>query len=235
MKQCVKGYNGAMCGRFALYETEDLGPRFMLADQPRFVSADNYNVAPRQWLPVIVTNPEQGRMAEPMQWGFIPQWSNDPAKGLRPINTKTETAFASRMWQGAVTHHRCLVPARGFYEWKRTGDHSKVPYYIHPKDQALFAFAGIYSVWHDGAGKPLYSFSIMTTEPNKDMEPIHNRMPVILRPEQEVRWLDLQDSDSEQLASILVPYGDGMLEMYRVSDDVNSPRHNDRHLIEAVG
>ena len=99
----------------------------------------------------------------------------------------------------------------------------------------LFAFAGIYSVWHDVENKPLYSFSIMTTGPNREMEPIHDRMPVILTPEHETRWLDLQYREREQLADLLVPYEDGMLEMYAVSEDVNSPRHNDKHLVEAVG
>src|SRR5947209_6149404 len=117
-----------MCSRYTLYDTKDLGPRFNLATQPRFVSQDNYNVAPRQWLPVIVQDPDKGRIAEPMQWGFIPPWSKDPSKGLRPINTKSETVFDSRMWKGAVAHRRCLVPSRGFYEWKPIGDHLKVPY-----------------------------------------------------------------------------------------------------------
>lgn len=221
-----------MCGRYSLYDTKGLGERFNLA--AKFVSQDNYNVAPRQTLPVIVQDTEQGRLAEPMQWGFIPPWSKDPRKDLRPINTKAENVFDSPMWRGAIKSHRCLIPARGFYEWKHQGDH-KTPYFIHPKDQELFAFAGIYSLWHDVEGKPLYSFSIMTTEPNREMEPIHNRMPVILRPEQETPWLEPANSEREQLASLLVPYADGMLEMYTVSDDVNSPRNNDRHLVKAVG
>ena len=86
-----------LCGRYTLYDTKDVGPRFNLATQPKFVSTDNYNVAPRQWLPVIIADPEQVRVAELMQWGFIPPWSKDPSKGLRPINTKSETAFDSRM------------------------------------------------------------------------------------------------------------------------------------------
>jgi len=223
-----------MCGRYTLYDIKDLGPRFNLAAQPKFVSQDNYNVAPSQWLPVIVQDPEQGRIAEPMQWGFIPPWSKDPGHGMRPPNTTAEKVFDSPMWRGAVAHHRCLVPARGFYEWKKTDSH-KVPYFIHPKDQALFAFAGIFSVWKDAEGHPLKSFSIMTTRPNKEMEPIHDRMPVILTPEHETRWLDLQYREREQLADLLVPYEDGMLAMYTVSEDVNSTRHNDKHLVEAVG
>jgi putative SOS response-associated peptidase YedK len=127
-----------MCGRYSLYETKDLGPRFHLANMPRFVSEDRYNIAPRQWLPVIVNDPAKGRIAEPMQWGFMPPWSKDPAKErLRPINTKAEAAFESRIWKGAIAHHRCLVPARGFYEWKHVAEQLKVPYFIHPKDQAL--------------------------------------------------------------------------------------------------
>src|SRR5258706_15990779 len=107
-----------MCGRYSLYATKDLGPRFHLANTPRFVSADNYNVAPRQWLPVIVHDAKQGRIAQLMQWGFIPPWSKNPSVGLRPINTKAEGVFNNPMWRGAIAHHRCLVPARGFFEWK---------------------------------------------------------------------------------------------------------------------
>lgn len=110
----------------------------------------------------------------------------------------------------------------------------KIPYLIRPKDQELFGFAGIYSVWYDVENRPLYSFSIMTTGPNKDMEPIHDRMPVILHPDTEALWLDRRISERELLAELLVPYGDGILEVYRVSEDVNSPRNNDKHLIEAV-
>jgi len=228
-----------MWGRYALYETKDLGPRFNLATKPTFVSKDNYNVAPRQRLPIIYQDPEQGRIAELMQWGFLPFFAKDPSKSFRPINTKSETAFDSRMWREAVKHHRCLVPTRGFYEWQKfEGDNGKVerkvPYFIHPKDQSLFSFAGIYSMWKDVEGLPLYTFSIMTTAPNNQMAPIHNRMPVILHPDQEAVWLDPQYSERSQLAELLVPYEDNGLEMYKVSEDVNSPRNNNPQLVEAV-
>ena len=223
-----------MCGRYTLYDTKDLGKRFELTHQEQFVSKDNYNVAPRQWLPIVFDDEEMGRIAEPMQWGYIPMWSKDPSKGPRPINTKAETVFENRMWIGSIRHHRCLVPARGFYEWKPINERMKVPYFIHPKDQALFSFAGIFSIWNDVEGRPLYSFSIMTTRPNKEMEPIHDRMPVILHPDQEATWLDRTIDEREIIEPYLQPYKDGGLDIYRVSDEVNSIRNNDRHLVDAV-
>lgn len=224
-----------MCGRYALFDTRDLGPRFNLKRQPRFVSEDNYNIAPRQWLPVIFEDEEMGRIAEPMQWGFIAPWSKDPTKGPRPINTKSETVFESRLWLGSIRHYRCLVPARGFYEWKHVNEKMKIPYFIRPNDQELFAFAGIYSVWNDVEGRPLYSFSILTMRPNKEMVRIHDRMPVILRPGQEASWLDRRISERDRLAQFFVPYDDGKLEIYRVGGDINSPRNNDHYLIDGVG
>jgi putative SOS response-associated peptidase YedK len=222
-----------MCGRYALYDTKDIDSRFNLPRQTKFVSQNNYNVAPRQWLPVIFVDEEAGRIAEPMQWGFIPPWAKDPSKTFRPINTKSETAFESKLWKGAIAHHRCLVPSRGFYEWKQVGD-KKIPYFIHLTDQELFAFAGVYSIWNDVEGRPLYTFSILTTTANKDMEPIHDRMPVILRPEHESFWLDPRNSDHEQLAELLVPYIDGKLVIHQVSEDVNSPRNNNKGLVSTI-
>lgn len=169
-----------------------------------------------------------------MQWGFIPFWSKDPTKGPRPINTRSETVFDSRLWIGAIRHSRCLVPTRGFYEWKAVNEKLKTPYFIRPKDQTLFSFAGIYSTWNDVEGRPLYTFSILTTSPNKDMKPIHDRMPVILHPDQEAIWLDRRVDEREVLLEIMKPYEDGKLEIIRVSDDVNSPRNNDDHLVQPV-
>lgn len=223
-----------MCGRYTLYETEDLGRRFNLQHQKQFVSKDNYNVTPRQWIPIIFEDEEMGRIAEPMQWGFIPFWSKEPTKGPRPINTKSETVFDSRLWIGAIRHSRCLVPTRGFYEWKTVNEKMKIPYFIYPKDQELFSLAGIYSTWNDVEGRPLYTFSILTTAPNKEMKPIHDRMPVILHPDQESTWLSRRIDEREIIESFLKPYEDGKLEIYKVSDDVNSPRNNDSHLVQAA-
>lgn len=222
-----------MCGRYTLYEADDLKGRYNLAKQPQFVSQDNYNVAPRQRLPIIYQLADR-REAELMQWGFIPAWSKDPSKGPRPINTKAETVFDSPLWRPAVRHQRCLIPARGFYEWKHLSTNTKVPFYIYPKQLELFSFAGIYSIWKDVEGLPLYTFSIMTTVPNREMSEIHDRMPVILRPEQETIWLDPANSQPAVLSELLVPYDDGGLTIRRVGSDVNSTRHTGRQLIEAV-
>jgi putative SOS response-associated peptidase YedK len=196
------------------------------------MAEDNYNVAPGQRLPVIIGQKGK-RVAEPMKWGFVPAWSKNPNKGLRPINTKSESLFLSSMWRNAIQNHRCLIPSRGFFEWQQLPENRKVPYFIHPKDQKLFAFAGIYSIWKDAEDYPLLTFSIITTTPNKEMQPIHNRMPVILEPEQEELWLAPAYSEQE-LSKLLVPYKVGKLDIYRVSEDVNSPRNNDKHLVDAV-
>ena len=222
-----------MCGRYALYEDDNLAERFNLATKPTFVSKDNYNVAPRQRLPVVYSEDSGTRTAQLMQWGYLPPWAKDPKKERRPINTRAETVFESPMWRGAISHHRCLVPARGFYEWKELGGH-KQPFYITPKNQELFAFAGLYSIWHDAEDYPLYTFSIVTTHPNIEMSNVHDRMPVILTPKQESAWLDPAYRDQEQLESLLEPYGDGMLNIYPVSTDVNTPRNNKKELLEPL-
>ena len=222
-----------MCGRYTLYGDDHLVERFNLATQPSFVSKDSYNIAPRQRLPIVYTDDSQQRTAQLMQWGYIPPWSKDVKKERRPINTRAETVFTSPMWRSAVAHHRCLVPARGFYEWKSevTG---KQPYYITPKTHDIFAFAGIYSIWYDAEHHPLYTFSILTTHPNAQMAKVHDRMPVILLPEQESAWLNPTYRDQEQLAGLLEPYKDNGLEIYAVSSEVNTPRNNRKELLEPL-
>ena len=223
-----------MCGRYTLFETKDLGPRFNLATKTSgFVSKDNYNVAPGQRLPIVYQNDGQ-RDLQLIQWGFLPAWAKNPAKTRRPINTRAESLFSSPMWRSAVKQQRCLVPARGFYEWRVLPKNRKEPYYICPKDQKLFAFAGLYSLLKDAEDYPLYSFSIITTNPTQEMGQIHDRMPVILLPQQEALWLESDTSNQAQLTKLLGPYPDHMLKIRKVSKAVNSPRNNDKHLIDTV-
>jgi len=223
-----------MCGRYTLYDTAHFRDAFRVDKNTQLDLKDNYNVSPGQYMPVI-TSDGIGKQLSLMKWGFIPPWTKDISKGYKPINAKSETAFESPMWRSAILHHRCLVPSHGFYEWQVQEDgKTKVPYFIYPKYNQLFSFAGLYSTWKDVEGKDIQSFTIMSTEPNKEMAPIHDRMPVILTPGEETNWLSPHNDNRERLEPLLHPYHDNGLEMYKVSSDVNSPRNNDKNLVQAL-
>jgi putative SOS response-associated peptidase YedK len=220
-----------MCGRYTLYQTDNLSDRFNLATKPLITMQDNYNVAPGQNVPIIIRS-QSGNSAELMRWGFVPSWAKDIKIGYKLINARAESVFDKPMWRSAVEHHRCLVPARGFYEWKaQEGSKIKQPFYIHPKDQNLFAFAGLWSTHKDIEGYELKSFSILTTGPNKEMAEVHSRMPVILKPSDETQWLEPSLDTKEAINAFLHPYEDNKLDLYMVSPDVNSPASNDKHLL----
>lgn len=218
-----------MCGRYALYETEHFADRFNLATRPDANLANNFNAAPGQFLP-IVTKSELGNILSPMKWGLVPFWAKDIKIGYKLINARAETAFTKPMWRSSIRHYRCLVPASGFYEWQVGNNKTKQPFYIHPKDQKMFAFAGLWSTHKDASGNELQTFTIMTTEPNKEMSAIHNRMPVILEPGDEAAWLE-PSLDNKAIDALLHPYEDNGLEIYKVSTDVNSPKVNDKTLV----
>lgn len=217
-----------MCGRYGLYEPDDLTARFEV--DPMEGLRPSYNVAPTQKMPVIV-NKNGKRVLEIMQWG-IPRIFGDGAP--KPLfNTRADKAFLP-FWKKTVTNKRCLVPANGFYEWKKVAD-GKQPFYIHPVDQELFAFAGIWNSWTNEKGETADAYSIMTTEANSQMKPLHDRMPVILVPEEEALWLsDDLNGDNEKIGELLHQYHDNGLELYEVSRDVNNARTNDKSLIGPI-
>jgi putative SOS response-associated peptidase YedK len=219
-----------MCGRYSLYDLEELGDRFDMGGRIPDIEP-NFNAAPGQFMPIITA--ESGtRELRLMKWGFVPHWAKNISMGYKMINTRAESVFDKPAWRGAILHHRCLVPARGFYEWKRVaGKTTKQPYYIHPEDQDIFAFAGIWSLWNAPDGSELDSFSIMTTTPNRELSKLHDRMPVILNKETESIWLDKTLEDKDIIAELLKPYPDGHLEMFPVSQDVNITRNNDNYLV----
>ncbi|GAC1391882.1 MAG: SOS response-associated peptidase [Candidatus Saccharimonadales bacterium] len=222
-----------MCGRYTLTQTEKLTERFHVSAQTLDVPP-NFNVAPGQQMPVI-TGDNAARTLDRMKWGLIPSWSKDPKIGYKLINARAETLFEKPMWRSVIRTKRCLIPASGFYEWKResrAGKDIKQPFYIHPKDTELFAFAGVWEMWHDVEGVEWKTYSIITTEPNKEMTRVHNRMPVILHPEDEATWLaSSSDNDRGVIETLLRPYEDNGLEMYEVSSDVNVTKNNDNTLI----
>lgn len=191
----------------------------------------NYNVAPTQTMPVITLGEDGKPYAQDMKWGIPRMLGKDLVKEL--INTRADKAFGG-FWRKTVMNHRCLVPATGFYEWKKTKD-GKTPFFIHPKDDDLFAFAGIWSVWKSEDGHEFNTYSIMTTEPNKEMRTVHDRMPVILHKEDESSWIaPTHDDDRGVIETLLRPYEDNGLEMFEVSRDVNVVRNNYGELLAPI-
>ncbi len=182
-----------------------------------------YNAAPSQLLPVI-TNQEPTTV-QYFSWGLLPSWAKEKEHGLRPINARTETILEKPQFKRLMSSKRCLVPADGFYEWKRVGK-TKTPYRIVLKDQELFTFAGLWDEWVDqGSGEVFNTFTVITTEPNELMAGIHNRMPVILHPEEERLWLS-ETNDVQRLAELLRPYPAEEMKAYPVSALVNSTRND---------
>lgn len=223
-----------MCGRYTLHHrTSELANRFNVAK----VSTDlvaNYNVAPGQLMPVITAG-SGARQLEIMKWGLVPSWSKDPKIGFKLINARDDTIFTKPVWRKLILRQRAMIPADGFYEWQKLASATKKvlkrPYYIHPKQVDLFAFAGVWETWVGADGQELKTYSIITTEPNREMATVHNRMPVILHQSDEAAWLDPELNDRSAIAPFLRPYEDNGLDLYQVSSDVSSPRFNQPSLI----
>jgi putative SOS response-associated peptidase YedK len=219
-----------MCGRYTLHQkAQAVAKRFNLATVVPDLRP-NYNVAPSQTMPVITEDKNGKRQLEDMKWGIPRSLGKDFIKEI--INTRADKAFGG-FWKRTVLSQRCLIPADGFYEWQKSA-HGKTPFYIHPKDLKLYAFAGIWDIREDEAGHKIKTYSIMTTDANEEMRQVHTRMPVILDRQEEALWLDSAHNDPGFLAELLEPYKNGGLEIYQVSADVNSPRNNDAHLLQAV-
>lgn len=216
-----------MCGRYSLTSNmDDLQSRFDFEARD-LVFRPRYNVAPTQSALTVVKDKQgSGRnRAEFMRWGLIPFWAKDHKIGYRMINAVGETAATKPAFRAAFKKRRCLVLADGFYEWKKVAD-GKVPMYISAKSREPFAMAGLWEIWKDPSGELAHSCTIITTSPNSLMEPIHNRMPVILPKEAEATWIDPELEDPGALNSLLIPYGADDMEAYAVSTLVNAPKND---------
>lgn len=216
-----------MCGRYSLICTDDLGNRFRVYE-PTIARRSRFNVAPSQTMPVVVQREEAELV--PMEWGLVPHWVRDPAAAHRPINARAETLTERPMFRGLLRQNRCLVPASGFYEWRRDGTR-KQPYYLRLRSADLFAFAGLYDVWHDSDGSALATYTIITTAPNEIVAPLHDRMPAILAREDEERWVEGGPLGPGELREMLAPYPAEEMEAFPVSPRVNSPATDDPSLI----
>ena len=216
-----------MCGRYTLSTSAGrLAEKFQLDSTVEV--PPSYNVAPTQQVAAVIED-EEGRRLEMLRWGLVPSWADDPDIGARMINARSETAPEKPSFRRAFRGRRCLIPADGFYEWKRE-EGGKQPYYFRMQDGYPFAFAGLWESWDKGDGT-LRTCTILTTRANPVLEGIHDRMPVILPHDAYNAWLD-PDADREELGELTIPYPGDDLEAYPVSRFVNSPRNNDERCIE---
>jgi len=211
-----------MCGRYTqISSPQKISKEFKVPFNitPKFHPA--YNIAPSQpVLALLVENNNQ--KFDFVNWGLIPSWAKDPAIGNRMINARAETISEKPSYRGPFKHSRCLVIADGFYEWKK-GPGASQPYYIRLKSKNPFGFAGLWSHWTSDDGSEIRSCTIITTEADDFMRPIHNRMPVILQEKARGEWLDPHNSDQKTLLSLLGPYPAKEMEAYPISKIVNSP------------
>ncbi len=221
-----------MCGRYVQsLSADELMEQFDLVEPPSGAAA-RYNIAPSQ-PGLVVRRSESGRRAEPMRWGLVPFWADDPSIGSRLINARSETVVSKPAFRAAMRHRRCLVPATGFYEWKPAGG-AKQPYYIHRGDGRPLAFAGLYEHWTGPDGERVDSYVILTTAANDAVRPLHDRMPVVLAAEALEPWLDATRTDAEQAAALLGPCAPHLLAMHPVSRRVNRPAVDEPSLIEPI-
>lgn len=211
-----------MCGRFVFYSD----PQFMREqygfDEGPIEFRPQYNIAPTQQV-VTVTN-NGTRRAELMRWGLVPFWAKDLKIGYRMINAVGERLATKPAFRAAFKKRRCLILADGFFEWRKDGK-SKIPTYIFLKSREPFAFAGLWETWKSPEGETVKSCTIVTTRPNEFIDPIHNRMPVILSSETQALWIDPLTEDPNNLQPLLAPSPAEQMESYEVSSFVNSP-HN---------
>ncbi|MBI3297735.1 MAG: SOS response-associated peptidase [Elusimicrobia bacterium] len=211
-----------MCGRYLqTADARTLAARFGLAKLGVELSA-RYNIAPGQAAPVVLL--EGGRRLGLQRWGLVPAWAKDARVGLKLINARAETAAEKPAFRGVFQRRRCLVPADGFYEWRRAGK-AKVPVRFTRSDGALFAFAGLWDEWSSAEGGTLRTFTILTTEANTLVAPVHDRMPVILPEAAEGLWLD-SSAKPHELQELLKPFDAAGMRAADASTRVNSGRED---------
>ncbi len=216
-----------MCGRYMIVNHQEISERFQLRQIPLGLFS-TFNAAPTQGLPVVIEVADGERELRLMRWGLIPCWRKGAGKAPAPINARAETLLEKPMFRSLVGSKRCVVPANGFYEWRKEGGR-KQPYLVRCKDGDLFGFAGLYDELPDGEGG---SFTIITTTPNELVAPLHDRMPAILAPEDEEEWLDRDISDPG-IVGLLGSYPAEQMAAEPVSTSVNDVRNDGRELVSA--
>lgn len=220
-----------MCGRFTLSQpTDAIASAFNIAQIPPL--EPRYNIAPTQLIPSILSAPGGEKQLQMLRWGLIPSWAKDAKIGAKLINARAETVSEKPSFKAAFKRRRCLIVADGFYEWQRQ-EKQKQPYYFRLQNAQLFAFAGLWEQWKSPDEDIINSCTILTTEANDLLRPIHDRMPVILESKDYGLWLD-SEAQQPQLQQLLRPYQANLMTSYTVSTKVNNPKNNTPECINSL-
>jgi putative SOS response-associated peptidase YedK len=222
-----------MCGRFGQKASAaELAAAFEATWRCEEPQLPRLNIAPTEHAPVLLLK-DGRRMLDVFRWGLIPSWATDAKIGNRMINARAEGVLEKPAYRAAFQRRRCLVPASGFYEWKKTPA-GKVPHWICAADGAPLTFAGLWEFWRPVRdAEPVLTFTILTTLPNRDVAPLHDRMPVVVAPERRYAWLDPR-TPADQAAAMLAPAPDGVLRAHAVSTAVNRAGYDGPELTDPV-
>ena len=234
-----------MCGRFVSTSNPERIAEYFGASFDGTELGPNYNVAPTQDIYAVVAEPDGSRHVQTFHWGLIPVWAKERKIGQRMINARAESLGDKPAFKGVFRKHRCLIPMDGFYEWQagsaqgpltKAGKPRKQPMYVSRLDGEPLAVAGLWSAWRDpadgGKGLWLHSAAVVTTQANSTMQPVHDRMPVILPHSAWSDWLDPNNHDASALTELLLPAPDDLLTLHPVSLEVNHVGNNGSELIE---
>lgn len=223
-----------MCGRYFIEASLDEIEQAVgeLASSVRL--QPRYNITPEQPVPIVREDATGKRHLVLVRWGLVPAWSKGPDRRFSMINARAETVAEKPAYRSPLRYRRCLVPASGFYEWRAGGRGPKQPFVIRRADHRPLWFAGLWEHWMGEQGSELESCSIIVTEANQALRPIHERMPVILQPGDFAAWLDRGHQHTDDLLPLLIPCDPRLLEVYPVGREVNNPQHDSPALIEPV-
>lgn len=225
-----------MCGRFTSKASgREIEKEFALeigsSKANGALNAARYNIAPTQMIAAVRQSSERREIA-PLKWGLIPSWAKDDSIGSKLINARAETISEKPSFREAFKSRRCIIPASGFYEWQKTSKGAKQPFYFYLKEKEILGFAGLWEEWLDQqTGELLETCTIITTEANGVLKPIHDRMPVILQEKDYDRWLNEKFKDKEKLQSLLVPFSAAQMDSHAVSRAVNIAVNDSEQLI----
>jgi len=221
-----------MCGRFSSSsKPEQIKKEFKVAVEDPAIFKPRYNIAPSQMIPVVLDRTGE-RIVAQLKWGLVPSWAKDALIGSRMINARAETLMEKPSFRKAYKSRRCIIPASGFYEWQRAEKGAKQPFYFYLTNKEVFGFAGLWEEWLDKkSGESLETCTIITTEANDVLKPVHDRMPVILKAVDYDEWLDTKEANTDKLQKLLAPYPPDEMSSHAVSRAVNSPTLDSPELI----